>query len=193
MNQLVVLLLLGIAISIVGLIALRRSPPALAENDEFARGLNELITLRGLSFKNFPRLFADSDYRMLLADPRAAGLAEELRRDRRRIALQWLMALQKDVFCLWHLSRLLTKYGASRGVAEEFVTLVQAWAIVVSISLLRLLIFLFGPFGFSRGVSRLRHNAHAFSRSCGVALRRLPEGRWMEFLREWRVTHPARG
>src|SRR3989441_67405 len=193
MIQLVALLLFGVLVLVVGIYTLRRSPPATAENDASADDLKELIALQSLDFRNMPRLFADSDYQMLLADPRLLRIARELRQDRKRIALHWLKALQQDVFRLWQLRRLLTKYGAAQSTAEELATILHVLRIVSLILLLRLLVFLFGPFRFARGVSEVRRHAHSFSGSCGRAVRRLPSGRWIEFMNEWRGTHEAPG
>ena len=193
MIQLVALLLFGILVLVVGLYALRRPPPATTENDASADDLKELIALRGLDFRNVAGLFADSDYQMLLADPRLLRIALELRQDRKRIALHWLRALQQDVFSLWQLRRLLAKYGAVQSTAEELATILHALGIVSLILLLRLLVFLFGPFRFARGVSEVRGHAHSFSSSCARAVRRLPSGRWIEFINEWRGTHEAPG
>ena len=193
MIHIIVLFILGLVILVGGLMALRRSPPDTAENDGFIDDLRDLIALRSLSFRNATRLFVDSDYRVLLADPRLSPIARELRKDRRRIALQWLRALQQDVFGLWRLRRLLTKYGAVQSTAEEVAALLNALQILWIILLLRLLVFLFGPFSFANGASNVRCYADNFSSLCARAVGRLPKGKWVEFVNEWRGMREAAG
>src|SRR6266571_6202089 len=126
MIQPAAILMIGILVLVVGFYTLRRSPPATTENDASADDLKELIALRSLDFRNVAGLFADSDYQMLLADPRLLRIALELRQDRKRIALHWLKTLQQDVFSLWQLRRLLAKYGAVQSTAEELAMIVHA-------------------------------------------------------------------
>ena len=193
MIQLLVLLILGLVVLVAGLILLRRSPPATAENDELADDLEDLVALRSLSFRNVTRLFADSDYEMLRADPRLSRIARELRQDRRRIALHWLEALQQDLFSLWRLRRLLSKYGAVQSATEELATILEVLRIVSLVLMLRLLVFLFGPFIFAKWASDVRRFAHIFSGSCARAAKRLPRAKWAEFENEWRGMHAASG
>lgn len=149
--------------------------------------LTELIELRALPFKNFPRLFSDSDYRCLRSDIRLGHAAERLRKDRRRLAMKWLADLRSDVLALWRLRRLLTTYGISQGGGAELAMTIRALTILVSIALLRIGVFVFGPFAFARVAYRVRRNIEKYSRSCRAALGRLPRNKFADFSAEWRT------
>src|ERR1700737_3175331 len=101
MIELTVLFFIGFVIVFAGLYTLVRSLRESAQNEECSSELLQLVELPGLGFRSFPLLFADSDYRMLSAEPRLLHLARQLRRDRRRIALKWLRSLRRDVLSLW--------------------------------------------------------------------------------------------
>jgi hypothetical protein len=193
MIELTVLFFIGFVIVFAGVYTLVRSLRESAQNEECSSELLQLVELPGLGFRSFSLLFADSDYRMLLAEPRLLHLARQLRRDRRRIALKWLGSLRRDVLSLWRLRRLLTKYDVTRGVSEELTTVVQATTIVALISSLSLCVFLLGPFVFAHVVSRGRQQAEVLSRSCGAALHRLPKSRWAEFAEEWHMNRATVG
>ena len=187
MTGLLVLLLAGCAIIVLGILALFRMPARDAGTLPVVEvELSELVELRALRFKNFFRLFSDSDYRSLLSDPRLVRTAKLLRKDRRYLALRWLAALRSDVLSLWRLRRLLTSYGVSQGAAAEFAMTLRALAILAAIAALRIGVFFFGPFVFSRVAYKVRRHIETYTRSCRAALGRLPHNKFADFSAEWR-------
>jgi hypothetical protein len=186
--ELLALLLIGCLILILGLLALLRMPARDSGTLQVIQvELSELVELRALPFKNFPRLFSDSDYRSLLSEPRLVRSAELLRKDRRRLALHWLAALRLDVLSLWRLRRLLTSYGISQGAGAELPMTVRALVILGSIAVLRAGVFVFGPFAFSAIAYKVRRSIETYMRSCRAALGRLPRNRFADFSAEWRT------
>ncbi len=184
MIELTIFLVVGCVVLIAGLLALFRGPAEVAR-EESADILTGLVPLSALDFANFPRFFSDGDYQMLLANPRLRHLARQLRRDRRRIALEWLASLEGDVVRLRRLRRLLARYDVSGGVGEELATMLQAWLIMALISSLRLCVFFFGPFAFARAASAGRQRVQVFWHSCWTVFQRLPKNRWAQFTEEW--------
>src|SRR5579864_7095750 len=191
MIGLVLLLLAGCLLLVLGLFALIARMPARDSGGLQAVqvDLEQLVELRALRFKNYSRLFSDSDYRSLRSEPRLLRSAEILRRDRRRLALQWLAALRSDVLLRWRLRRLLTAYGISQGAAAEFLMTVRALTLLGSIAILRLGVFVFGPFAFSSMAQKMRRYIETYTRSCRAALGRLPENKFADFSAEWRTRH----
>ncbi len=188
MIELLTLFLAGCVIVIGGLSALFRY-----RNSDFSGwqgakiNLADFIELRGLNFKNFALLFSDSDYRILLAEPALARIAKILRKDRRRLALQWLVALRSDVLTLWRLRRLLTAYGISEDIRSELAITARIVSILAFISALRLCVFIFGPFAFRQIACRGRRYIETYSRFCQSALGRLPQNKWDAFSAEWQA------
>lgn len=151
--------------------------------------LGELIELRALRFRNFSRLFSDADYRALCSEPRLTRSAEILRQERRRLALRWLAALRSDVLLLWRLRRQLTAYGISQGAGPELLMTVRALTILATLTVLRLGVFVFGPFAFSGLAQKIRRYIETYTRSCRAALGRLPRDKFADFSAEWRSRH----
>lgn len=178
----------GCLILVFGLIALLRMPARDSGALQMVEvELGELIELRALRFKNFPRLFSDSDYRSLRSEPRLVRSAELLRKDRRRLALRWLGALRSDVLALWRLRRLLTSYGISQGAGPELAMTVRALVILAAIAVIRVGVFVFGPFAFSGIAYKIRRYIETYTRSCRAALGRLPRNKFADFSAEWRT------
>lgn len=191
MIQLLVLLCIGCVIIMMAVRALLRMTRTSTVDLRPAEGeLSNLLKLRALSFKNFPRLFSDSDYRELRTEPKLVRTAEHLRRQRKRLALQWLGALRSDVLDLWRMRRLLIAYGVSQGVGLELATAIKVASILLFISVLRTCIFIFGPFSFQRIASFGNQQVEIYTRSCRAALGRLPSNKWAQFSTEWR-THQS--
>jgi hypothetical protein len=153
--------------------------------------LTDFIELRALSFKNFPRLFSDYDWRLLRTEPRLNRIAKRLRVERRRLALQWLASVRSDVVSLWQLRRLLIAYGVSLGPASELAMTCRVICVLISISVLRCCVFVFGPFTFQRIASRSRKYIEIYSRSCQAALGRLPKSKVADFASAWRYRRAA--
>lgn len=188
MIGLLVLLFVGCLIVVLGLLAVLRMPARDSGTLQVVEvELGELIELPALRFKNFARLFSDSDYRSLRSEPRLIRSAEILRKDRRRLALQWLAALRADVLSLWRLRRFLTSYGISQGAGAEFLMTVSALTLLAAIAILRMGVFVLGPFAFSRIAYKVRRYIETYTRSCRAALGRLPRDKFPDFSNEWRT------
>ena len=188
MIGLLALLLTGCLIVLLGLLAILRMPARDSGTLQVVQvELDELMELRALRFKNFSRLFSDSDYRVLRSEPQLIRSAEFLRKDRRRLALQWLAALRSDVVSLWRLRRLLTSYGISQGEGAELLMTLRALVILTSIAALRVGVFVFGPFAFSGVALKVRRYIETYNRSCRAALGRLPRNKFADFSAEWRT------
>jgi hypothetical protein len=185
--NLLLALFLGAVILLIGLFALYRRP----EHEERSLQaveirLADFMELRALRFKNFPRLFSDSDCRILSDDPRLLAIAKRLRKERRRLALHWLASVRSDVLALWLLRRLLIAYGVSLGPASELAMTCRVLLVLTSIFALQCCVFVFGPFAFHRIASRARKNIETYSRSCQAALARLPKTQLDDFAAAWR-------
>jgi hypothetical protein len=190
MIGLLALLLVGCAIVAFGILGLFRMPNRKSGDLQVVDiQLGDFMEFRALSFKNFPRLFSDSDCRVLREEPRLVRIAKRLRSDRRRLALRWLAAVRSDVFALWRLRRLLVAYGVSEGPTVEFATTIKVLSIVVLISVFQMCVFVFGPFAFQHIASWSRRKIEVYTRSCQAALGRLPKSKWPEFSAEWRTRH----
>jgi hypothetical protein len=186
------LLLVGFAIAAFAVFALFRMPNRDTGNFQVAEiQLADLIELRALKFKNFPRLFSDSDCRVLCVEPRLVPIARRLRMERRRLALQWLASVRSDVLSLWRLRRLLIAYGVSLGPVSELAITCRVIFVLIEISALRYCVFILGPFAFQRIVSRSRKYIEVYSRSCQVALTRLPKSKVADFEAAWRYRRTA--
>jgi len=186
------LLLVGFAIAAFAVFALFRMPNRDTGNFQVAEiQLADLIELRALKFKNFPRLFSDSDCRVLRVEPRLVRIARGLRMERRRLALRWLASVRSDVLSLWLLRRLLIAHGVSLGPVSELAMTCRVIFVLIAISALQCSVFVFGPFAFQRLVSRSRKYIEAYTRSCQVALRRLPKSKVADFEAAWRYHRAA--
>ena len=186
-GMLIALPLIGGAIVFFAFYALVRVPGETKES-AFLQEIHiaDIVELRAIPFKNFPRLFSDADYRSLRADAKLTRLAKRLKKDRKRLALRWLAALQADVFALWRLRRLLFSYGVSKGLGTESAATIGVLSVLLFIFSLRICVFLFGPFAL-RGVALWgRRQIEVYNRSCQSALQRLPSQKWPDFSLEWR-------
>ena len=187
MIELLALLCVGCAVVAVGLLALFHTPAKEPGNLQAVEiHLSDFMELRALSFKNFPRLFSDSDFRVLRAEPRLAFIAKRLRTDRRRLALRWLASVRSDVLSLWLLRRLLTGYGVSEGLMPELAMTCKVILVLIHIFALRCCVFICGPFAFRGIASRSRKYVETYSRSCQAALGRLPKSERANFAAAWR-------
>jgi len=174
MNQLFILLIIGGLLFALSLAALFRTPPKYEATGEAMETLLKIVPLPGLDFKHSRVLFDGSDYRSIAVEPRFKAIAEQLRRDRRHIALAWLRLLRTDVYTLWRFRRLLTTFGVCASVNEEFATVVTAARLLLLLLVLRLSVMFFGPFAFASAAARVQDRVRGFSSSCGGMLARLP-------------------
>lgn len=195
MNQLFILLIIGGLLFALSLAALFRTPPKYEATGEAMETLLKIVPLPGLDFKHSRVLFDGSDYRSIAVEPRFKAIAEQLRRDRRRIALAWLRLLRTDVYTLWRFRRLLTTFGVCASVNEEFATVVTAARLLLLLLVLRLSVMFFGPFAFASAAARVQDRVRGFSSSCGGMLARLPMYQLTQLETNWRnfgATQPAR-
>jgi hypothetical protein len=192
MIGLLALLLVGCAIVAVAIFGLFRMPNGKTGNLQVAEiRLTDLIELRALSFKNFPRLFSDSDWRVLREEPRLVRIAKRLRSVRRRLALQWLASVRSDVLSLWLLRRLLIAYGVSLGPLAELAMTCRVIFVLIVIFALRCCVFVFGPFAFQRLALSSRKYIETYSRCCQASLGRLPKNKVSDFAAAWRYHRAA--
>ncbi len=188
MIELVVLFLVGCVIVVFGLSTLFRMSKGEMGGWHFAElELADFIELPGLSLKNCSLLFSASDCKILVTEPRLVPIAKRLRMDRKTIALRWLSALRLDVVSLWRLRRLLTAYGVSQGLGAELATTARVAGILAFISVLRLCVFVFGPFVFKEIADWSRQAVETYSQGCRAALGRLPRNKLVEFSAELRA------
>ena len=146
MNELVVLLIVGVLLTLGFLAALLKGPRATASESEPCGELFDIVSLPGLSFRWARQLFESADYDLLRASPRLEGVAQQFWQERRRLVLHWLRLLEDDVRSLWRFRRMLTSYGISRGLAEEAGIAAKALGTLVMLGFLRLVVTLTGPF-----------------------------------------------
>ena len=187
MITLLVLLVVGCAVVASGFYVLFRIPRqrvnALQAGDIL---IADVVELHALKFRNFSRLFSDADYRFVRTEPKLVRTAKCLRKERRQLALGWLAAVHSDVLAVRRLRRLLVAYGVSQGRGVEAAGSIRVLFIIAFLGILRGCVFLFGPFAFRRAALWGRREIEIYTRSCQVALWRLPRNRATEFSTEWR-------
>lgn len=185
---LLALLVMGCGLVVSAFCVLLRMPRERASTLQVGEmRLVDIVQLRGVRFKNFARLFSDADYRALRGEPKLLHIAENLKKDRRRLALNWLKSVQSDVLTLWRLRRLLLSYGVSQGRSVESVAMLRVFSILLFINSLRVCVFLFGPFAFHGIILWGRQRIESYSRSCQAALWRLPKNKLDDFAINWRA------
>jgi hypothetical protein len=186
MNQLIFLLILGGLLFVFSLVALFRPPRKNEATDEGMDTLLKIVPLPGLDFKHSRVLFDDADYRSIAAEPKFKSIAEQLRRDRQRIALAWLRLLRADVYTLWRFRRLLTTFGVCATPKEELRSAASAMGLLALLLGLRVVVTLFGPFAFASVAVRVRDDVRGFSSYCGQMLSHLPMYQLAQFENNWR-------
>jgi hypothetical protein len=85
MNQLIFLVIIGGLLFILSLLMLFRTPRKTEAAGEATETLLKIVSLPGLEFKHSRVLFDETDYRSIASEPRFKAIAEQLRRDRRRM------------------------------------------------------------------------------------------------------------
>jgi hypothetical protein len=91
-------------------------------------------------------LFGQDDYRKLRMRPALKSVSDRFWRDRRRIALRWLGDLEGDVRVLWEFRRFLVRHGLQVTLQEELGVAFSALLALLYLKLLRVVVFLSGPF-----------------------------------------------
>ena len=185
MTELVLLLLIGILLAVLFSLALLRGGPKRYEDSAAGGILFEVVSLPGLSFKHAGILFDDSDYRTLERSSALKNVAWNLRRDRRKLVLLWLKLLRRDLGSLWRFRRLLTSYGVSGSLAEEFRVATAAIKGLTLLSFLSVVVAIAGPFVLTALLRNARLHVEKLSRSCASLLGRIPSSRWNEIQRAW--------
>jgi hypothetical protein len=191
MNQLIFLLILGCLLFLFSLFALLHAPPRNNTTPEAMEALSRIISLPGLDFLYAGFLFQESDYRWILRETGQRSVAQQLRRDRRRLALFWLKQLQIDVLALWRFRRLLTTVGIPSSIREEAGVAGKAVAVLFLLLGLRLFVALFGPFFFGRMAAGIQSGVQHLSRGCGATLGRVPMCKLAELEEYWRSLETA--
>jgi hypothetical protein len=186
MVQLVLMLGIGLLLLASGLFVLvrgfRRSPANSGASDF---ELSNLLRLVSLEIKNPALLFSDADYRLIQSEPRLRPLARELWKDRRRIALTWLRQCQRDVGLLWRFRRFLVSRGASETLRGELAAVFQLFGLTSLLTVLRVSVWLWGPYAFTSLSFGVWGYVQMLKRSCARMLEGLPREEWHRVAAEW--------
>ncbi len=192
MIQLLLMLAIGLSLLVFSLFVLVRGSRANTANSAASDSeLSNMLRLTSLEFDNAALLFADTDYRVFLSEPRLRPLARELWQDRKRIALAWLGECERDVVSMWRFRRFLTSQGASNGAREDLSAAFQLLGLMSLLAVLRVSVWLWGPYAFTRAVLRIRAHARKLRRSCARMLERLPREKWAQVAAEWEGAQAA--
>jgi hypothetical protein len=190
--NLLFLVFLGLLFLLSLPVALFRLPRDQEANGEAAVALRRMVSLPGLDFTHSRVLFDEADYCSIASEPRFKAIAEQLRRDRRRMALAWLGLLRGDVHTLWRFRRLLTRFGVSTKAKEESAVAGTAIRLLLSLFCLRAVVAIFGPFAFASAAAKVRDRVRGFSSYCGGMLARLPAYKLTQLESDWRNFGDAR-
>jgi hypothetical protein len=184
-SELILLLVVG-GLLLAALVALllRGVPQAEPAPASFA-SIAQMVALPGLTFARPERFFDDSDYQRLRHAPRMATVAEELRAERRRLALLWLRLLHHDLRALWRFRRLLARHGVTSGPGEELQVAFDGLLASALLATLRSGVYLLGPFAVARISQAARHPVEAVWRSSAYLVGKLPASRLLEVERHW--------
>lgn len=186
MVQLVLMLGIGLLFLVLGLFVLVRGfRPNTANSAASDFELSGMLRLASLEIENPALLFSDADYRLFRSEPRLKPLARELWKDRRWIALAWLRQCQSDVGLMWRFRRFLASRGASDTAQGELSALFQLFGLMSLVGLLRVSVWLWGPYAFTSVALEVWAHARRLKRSCASMLERLPREAWHEVAAEW--------
>jgi hypothetical protein len=182
-TQLFIFLLLGVVLLVFFLLTLRKSVSTQKEPSANLAMLVQMVSLPGLSFTSPELLFDEGDYAFLRSTPDLAEVAQRFRRDRRRLVLHWLTLMERDVFSLWRLRRLVARHGVSSGVGEEWRVMAASVGVLVLLFFLRVLVWIAGPFAPFGMLRSSRARLEMVSSSCAGLLARVPEAKLDELRR----------
>jgi hypothetical protein len=172
--QLVLFLALGVGLFVLfAALAIKRRP-AQSVDAEAMSSFIRAVDLEAVPFEDVDALVGRRDYAMLLSRPEHAAIARQFRRDRRRIVLAWLKALQGDARAVWRIHRLLISRGAPATVQEEIQIAIHAAAAISFLSILRSVVYVLGPFAIFSLLSRSRRQVGKAYLLCAVLWNRLP-------------------
>jgi hypothetical protein len=130
-------------------------------------------------------LCGKDDYRQLGTRPELESVRRKFWRDRRRIMVMWLGDLERDVRVLWEFRRFLVRNGLQATLKEEVAVACAALVALLYVKMLRVTIFLLGPFAVPRAVQNARSLVQVLSRRDGALLSRVPIPRKAEIERKW--------
>ena len=185
MIQLLLMVFIGILLLCFALFALGRKSRTKSENcSDSEVELLRMLRLGSLEF-DATNLFSDTDYRLLASEPLLRSLAQELRKDRRDIALEWLRELQKDVFSMWRFRSFLTRLGVAASIRNELSEAVRSLLLLSLLRVVRVSIRLLGPYAFGKTAIAVRTSVENLKRSCAARLSDLPRERWPQIAAEW--------
>jgi hypothetical protein len=174
----------GIAL-LLGFLALsfRRAPKGVP--DEALSAVSSMLTLEGSSFANPNRLLDDTEYQILLSNPDLRRVARQFRDERQRLAILWISMLLTDLKRLWRFRRFLIRQGVQANLGEE-IEVLQAFVVsLIFLSVVRVLLRIWGPFVFARTTRRARSAVERMSYATAGVLGRIPPTGWPEVERSW--------
>jgi hypothetical protein len=133
----------------------------------------------------FALIFRAEDYSFLNARPDLRNLGSRLWRDRRRIALKWLLELRTDVHVAWTFRRFVVRNGLNVAFRDETVILLMSVLSLGSLALARSAVFLCGPFLFGHLIERTAVCVEGLSHRCDLLVCGLPGEKRAEIEKKW--------
>lgn len=148
--------------------------------------------LNGVHFPDIDILSGYYDYQALLMNSELKSLRIKFRKDRRRIVLMWLQALQRDVDVLWEFRRFLVRNGLPVTFRDELTIGLAAFTTLIDLRLLRFAVLVLGPYQLRWALRRVRGPVRRLSNQSVAILSRAPsqtrervEELWAQYLLVW--------
>lgn len=144
--------------------------------EQFSKGdINMHVAgLNALHFSDFDILSGYRDYQTLRLRPELKSVRIKFRHDRRRIVLMWLEELQRDLQVIWEFRRFLVKNGVSITFHDEVAVGLAALVSLSYIRIMRLTVFILGPFKPRRALRDVRIPVEGLSVQSFALLARAP-------------------
>jgi hypothetical protein len=150
-----------------------------------ANAVNQMVKLDGLSFSNPMRLLDDAEYLTLRSHPRLHRVARRFRKERHELAILWVSLLLADLRTLWKFRQFLVRRGVPTKFPEEL-EIIQAYVFaLILLNILRVSIWIGGPFMLSYMTRRADHLVEKMSNGAASVLGRVPQSGWAEIERSW--------
>lgn len=134
-------------------------------------------------------LFTDRDYLQLRAVAKLKGTNQQLRRDRRRIALLWLSELRGDVHSIWEYRRVMVRNGLRVTFRDEIEIGFSACMALLWLGAARSMVFICGPFVLMGGLRKARVLVERLSIQAACLFARAPlelrahlEQKWAQYV-----------
>lgn len=156
-----------------------------AEDSLPALALPGVVELPGMNFAVADLLFDDRDFAVLSCAPALRQVTVQLRRDRRRLTLLWLSLMRRDTLTLWRFRRLLVTAGITTSGFEEFRTAAEAIALLLELLIVRIFVWLFGPFAVARLIRATSRRLGSARQGCSITLQKLSPERLREVEQRW--------